>query len=531
MKIANWITAAIKEKSFLLVILIAFFLLKGCSSSFNNSQHSPETLITTNSIKANLEFLASDELEGREATTRGEKLAAMFISSELKKYSVKPFYDDYLQEYDLNSISADTESKVEFFNSIGDKTTLNYFGDFIADRRYSVTTKGNYKLVFAGFGITAPEFNYNDYANLNVAGKIVVVADDEPYSTDSSYFEGEKDSKYSKESFKVSLAKSLGAAGIIRIPSNFYLKNWDRIKAFAKEESVSLPGEKREKLLNLIFNEESLSHLFENEEKSFVDIKNLIHDNKPLLPFKLNKEVEVNLILNEEIKKSYNVVGIIEGNDSLYRNEYVAIGAHYDHVGIKDGKVYNGADDNGSGTVALLEVAGAFSKTGENKRSILIVFHGAEEKGLLGSEYFTENFDNINNIIAHINIDMVGREHIDTIYSVGSGKLSSEFQRLVEEVNSQTVNFVFNYKFDDPKDKEKIYYRSDHYNYAKYGIPIVFFYDYMLEDYHKHSDEVDKINFEKIRKAAILVYNIALRTANLNQRIKTDNKEVSQTAN
>jgi Zn-dependent M28 family amino/carboxypeptidase len=128
-------------------------------------------------------------------------------------------------------------------------------------------------------------------------------------------------------------------------------------------------------------------------------------------------------------------------------------------------------------------------------------------------------------------MDMVGREHIDTIYSVGSGKISPQFQKLVEEVNSETVNFVFNYKFDDPSDRQKIYYRSDHYNYAKHGIPIVFFYDYMMDDYHKDSDETDKINFEKIRKTAILVYNIALRTANLSERLKSENKEVLQSAN
>lgn len=530
MKLDYRTLSAIKSRSFQLAILISFLLLKGCSSSFNE-QISPESIITTTSIKANLEFLASDELEGRESTTRGEKLAALFISSELKKYDIKPYYEDYLQEYNVFSISADTQSIVVITKSNGEITTLNCLDNFIADRKSSVTTKGKFKVAFAGFGITAPEFNYDDYSNLNVAGKIVIIKEGEPYSSDSSYFGGEKDSKYSKVSYKVSLLKNLGASGIITIPSNFYFKNWDRVKNYAKGESVSLPGISREKLLNLHFNEESLSHLLEGEKYSYTDIKNLIYDNKPLPAFDLTKEIEVDVVLNKEIKKSYNVVGIIEGNDSLKRNEYVAIGAHYDHVGVIEGKVYNGADDNGSGTAALLEIAKAFSKTRLNEKSILIVFHGAEEKGLLGSEYFTNNFNNIKNITAHINMDMVGREHIDTIYSVGSAKLSSEFQKLVEEINSQTVNFVFNYKFDDPADKQKIYYRSDHYNYAKYEIPVVFFYDYMLEDYHKHSDEIDKINFEKIRKTAILVYNIALKTANLNRRLTKDKNEISETAN
>jgi hypothetical protein len=529
MKIKYRTSAATVTRYFHLAAIITISLLNGCSSSFND-QFSPQNLISANSIKANLEFLASDELEGREAATRGEKLAALFISSELKKYGLKPFYGDYLQGYELNSVSADSESVVDILNINEDKITLNYLDDFIADRRSSISAAGKYKLVFAGFGITAPEFNYNDYTNLDVEGKIVVIADGEPYSSDTSYFDGEKKSKYSRDSFKVTLAKNSGAAGLITIPSDFYLNNWERIKNFSRGESVSFPNKKREKLLNLIFNEKSLSILFKDEKFSFDEIKNMIKD-KTLPVFDMDKEIEIEVKINDEIKYSYNVVGIIEGNDPQKKHEYVSIGAHYDHLGIQDGKVYNGADDNGSGTAALLEVAHAFAKTKSNDRSILVVFHGAEEKGLLGSEYFTDKFKDIENIIAHINMDMVGREHIDTIYSVGSGKISPQFQKLIEEVNSETVNFVFNYKFDDPSDRQKIYYRSDHYNYAKHGIPIVFFYDYMMDDYHKDSDETDKINFEKIRKTAILVYNIALRTANLSERLKSENKEVLQSAN
>jgi hypothetical protein len=531
MKIDYRILSEIKRKSFHLVILIVFFVLKGCSSSFNNQQFSPESLITANSIKANLEFLASDELEGREATTRGEKLAALFISSELKKYGVKPFYNDYLQGYDLNVTSVDPGSKAWIIDSAGNKKLLNYYEDFFVNRRSCVTTNGKYNIVFVGYGITAPEFNYDNYANLDVAGKIVVLYNSEPYSTDTSYFNGEKDSKYASTNYKISRAKELGAAGIISF-QKFYFKKWNLFKQYFNGNLMLPPKEvSKEKLPELIFNKISISGLLDSEKFSFEEIQSLIDNNKPFPVFNLKKEVEIDLNVTESVKKSYNVVGIIEGNDSLKKNEFVAIGAHLDHLGIIEGEVYNGADDDGSGIAAILEVAKTFAETRLNKRSILIVFHSSEEEGLHGSEYFTDNFDSIKKIIAQINIDMVGRENIDTIYSVGSGKLSSEFQKLVEDANYQTVNFVFNYKFDDPNDREKIYYRSDHYNYAKYGIPIVFFYDYMLEDYHKDSDEVDKINFEKIRKTAILVYNIALRTANLDQRLKIDNKEVTETAN
>ncbi len=506
------------------VIFLLLILHESCSPSYN--QISPENLISVYSIKANLEFLASDELEGREATTRGEKLAALFISSELKKYGVKPFYNDYLQGYDLNVTSVDPESKAWITDSAGNKKLLNYCEDFFLNRRSSVTTNGKYNIVFVGYGITAPEFNYDNYANLDVAGKIVVLYNSEPYSVDTSYFNGEKISKYASSNYKISRAKELGAAGIISF-EKFYLKNWNLFKQYFKG-SLMLPSKEvsKEKLLELIFNEISISAILDSEKFSFEEIQSLIDNNKPLPVFNLEKEVEIDLNVTESVKKSYNVVGIIEGNDSLKKNEFVAIGAHLDHLGIIEGEVYNGADDDGSGIVATLEVAKAFAEKRINNRSVLIVFHGGEEKGLLGSEYFTDNFDNINNIIAHVNLDMVGRESIDTIYSVGSGKLSSEFKNLVEEINLQTVNFVFNYKFDDPNDPEQIYYRSDHYNYAKHGIPIVFFYDYMKEDYHKHSDETDKIDFEKIRKTAILVYNIVLRTSNVDQRFRIDNKEI-----
>jgi|SRR5690554_3182044 len=499
-----------------------FFLLTlaGCSSS-KIDRRDPDSLISVNNIKANLSFLASDELEGREAATRSEKIAALFIASELKKYGVKPLYSDYLQAYELASTKTDSFSIVQLISK-NDTITLNNFENFIPGRKNSKSTEGKYKLVFAGYGISAPEFNYNDYAGLDVKGKIVIVAPNAPAAFDSLFSIGESATNYSDREIKISIAQKLGAAGIIEMPPDFFLKNWDRFAAFSKGESISLNNE-NERLLNLVFDEESLQILFNNEKYSFTDIKNLSDNSEPLPDFELSKEIYVSVKINSEKNKSYNVVGLIEGNDPEKKDEYIAIGAHYDHLGIRNGEVYNGADDNASGTSALLEIARIFSETRMNERSILIVFHGAEEKGLLGSDYFTSNFDKINNIIAHINLDMVGRGHIDTIYSVGSGKLSSEFKNFVEQVNEETTGFKFNYRFDDPSDRHRIYYRSDHYHYAKYNIPIVFFYDFMTEDYHKGSDEIDKINFEKIRKTALLVYNIALRAANYNGRFTLDN--------
>ncbi|RMD48342.1 MAG: M20/M25/M40 family metallo-hydrolase, partial [Ignavibacteria bacterium] len=220
-----------------------------------------------------------------------------------------------------------------------------------------------------------------------------------------------------------------------------------------------------------------------------------------------------------------NVVGILEGKDEKLKDEYIVLSAHYDHLGKRGNDIYNGADDDGSGTVTILDAARTLSIKKENKRSILFVFHTGEEKGLLGSRYFTEHFGNMDAIKANINIDMVGRGSVDTIYNIGSGKLSSEFYELVKNANEESVNIYFDYRFDDPNDPNRFYYRSDHINYARKGIPIVFFYDYMQKDYHKPTDTVEKINWEKIVKMVELTHTIALKTANLDTPLIIDKNE------
>ncbi|NNG26879.1 MAG: M20/M25/M40 family metallo-hydrolase, partial [Ignavibacteriaceae bacterium] len=238
--------------------------------------------------------------------------------------------------------------------------------------------------------------------------------------------------------------------------------------------------------------------------------------------FSLNKKVRFDYKVYKEIRNSRNIIGIIEGTDEELLDEYVTFGAHYDHVGIKEDEIYNGADDNGSGTVAILETARRLSLLNKNQRSILVIFHAAEEKGLLGSKYLTNNGAFMEDLVVNINVDMVGRESIDSIFCIGSDKLSIELYELVQVVNDETVELVLDYTFDDPNDPNKYYYRSDHYNYAKQGIPIVFFYDHMLEDYHQPTDDVEKINFKKIEKISTLITELALRISNLDHKLVVD---------
>lgn len=239
----------------------------------------------------------------------------------------------------------------------------------------------------------------------------------------------------------------------------------------------------------------------------------------------------LNKMSNDGLSDSENIWAFIEGSE--HPEEIVVVSAHYDHVGIKKGEVYNGADDDGSGTVALLEIAQAFEKAKKEghgpKRSILILHVTGEEHGLHGSRFYSENpLFPLANTVADVNIDMIGRRdeaHADSnnyIYLIGSDYLSTDLFNVCEAVNTKYTKLNLDYKYNDRKDKNRFYYRSDHYNFAKNGIPSVFLFNGVHADYHKASDEVDKIEFDALAKRAQLAFAIAWEIANRDERLVVD---------
>lgn len=240
---------------------------------------------------------------------------------------------------------------------------------------------------------------------------------------------------------------------------------------------------------------------------------------------------------------SRNVVAILKGSDPKLSAEYVAIGCHYDHVGVMgsgDGdRIFNGADDDGSGTVAMIEMAYALASGPKPKRSVIFVWHAGEEKGLWGSDYFTKNPTvPIKSIITQLNIDMIGRSKPagntnpankmltsqDGIYVIGSRKLSNELGNVVANVNKQLFDLNYDYHYDAPNDPEGLYGRSDHYNYARFGIPIAFFFDGVHEDYHQVGDEAHKIDYAKMERISRTIFATAWTLANRPNRPKVDAK-------
>jgi hypothetical protein len=234
----------------------------------------------------------------------------------------------------------------------------------------------------------------------------------------------------------------------------------------------------------------------------------------------------------ETLPDSENIMAYIEGSEKP--NEVIVISGHYDHVGMKKGEVYNGADDDGSGTVAVMEIAQAFQEAKKKgygpKRSILFLHVTGEEHGLFGSEYYSDHpVFPLANTVADLNIDMIGRDDPENrgkqyVYVIGSEMLSTELKKINEEANKKSVNLELNYKYDDPKDPQRLYYRSDHYNFAKHNIPVAFFFDGIHEDYHKPTDTPDKIDYPLLQKRTQLVFTTAWELANRPERIVVDGK-------
>ena len=248
-------------------------------------------------------------------------------------------------------------------------------------------------------------------------------------------------------------------------------------------------------------------------------------------------------MVRTETKWTQNVVAVWEGRDPVLKNEMVAVGAHYDHVGVNqnapgEDKIWNGADDDGSGTVAVLSIAEALAKSRlRPKRSILLVWHAGEEKGLWGAEYFNKfPTVDIKKVIAQLNIDMIGRSKKpgdtnpknvnltgeNAIYVIGSEMMSSTLGAVTKNTNDAFLKMTYDYKYDDPKDEEKFFFRSDHFHYAMNGIPIAFWFDGVHEDYHGPGDHADKIDYAKMQKVTRTIFLTMWELSDLRERPKID---------
>ncbi len=498
------------------LLLLALFTV---SEAWSQKKVTPQTFgnsITEEDLKKQLYTIAGPAMEGRETATEGQRKAAAYIEEQFRSLGLLPG----------NKGSYQMQFPVYRDSILGCRISVND-QQYVLNQDFQPALQINYSatqyfldVVLVGHGIV--DSAYDDYGDEDVKGKLVIILDGAP----DEYKKGKKNYFNATNNFaKIINARDKGAAAILLVSANFPRRGSSALGNMYVD----------------LYKDSYLPNTYSISEKM---AEAIMGDDWKILKEKSRKEkvnaktypVKTMLELNKTViyLQSSNVMGYIEGADK--KDEWLIITAHYDHLGKRDTVIYYGADDDGSGTVSVLEMAEAFTKAkaaGKGpRRSILFMTVSGEEKGLWGSEYYADHpVYPLEKTTANLNIDMIGR--IDTerkkadtanyVYVVGDDKLSTDLKPISEEVNKKYVKLVLDYKYNDPEDPNRIYYRSDHFNFARKGVPIIFYYDGMLKaDYHRPTDTPEKINYNLLKKRAQLVFYTAWEMANRDAMLKRD---------
>lgn len=492
--------------------------------------------ITENDLKAHLEFIASDFMQGRDFNTQtpGLDITADYLKAQCQKMGLKPGGECYFQKVEMVSVrpdAANTQFKLKAKNGGDNYIDQNIFA--LGGTNETTTLEGD--VVFAGYGWYNEETKYNDTEGLDIKDKIVVVM-----TRNLELAKEGKESDTGVEMKKMQKALMGGAKALVMVadPANPNPEFIQGVKKYADGGMFQLKGAKAKSFIpiQLVFGTEDLANeIIKESGKTLAQLQKEINESGEPKSFKIkNYSAEIKLGKQSDDIYGKNVVAIVEGSDPVLKDECVVFTAHYDHVGMEeDGKVYNGADDNGTGTVALLEIAEAFqSMKKKPKRSIVFAWVTAEEKGLIGSDYYAENpVFPLENTLADINLDMVGRSAEkepekgadinkqlagpNGLYIV-SGKQSTELMEISDKA-CEEMGLV-------PSDElsEAFLTRSDYYHFYKNGIPVLGLSTGLHDDYHQTTDELEKIDYNKMKRIAQYCFLVASEVANRKDRIEVD---------
>lgn len=521
--------------------------------------------ITPGDLREWLTFLSSDELEGRAVFTEGLGIAAGYIQGYLQAWGVKPGGDHggYLQTVRVRGVKVASHSTVTVRVGSESRTFKDREGITFPRNIGSKRTLTLDRVEFTGYGLDVP--GHTDLRGRNIEGAAVVfLGPNGPRDIDQQALRRVLTGRSRHAIDQLRAAAAIG-------PSTANTSGQGRGGASAAGAAVGRGGGAPRPAPDFTTTQRLdepippavtatdafFDFLFSKAPVHYDELKRKASDRDPLPSFRLDGvTLTFNVDADYEIVRTQlteNVIGIVEGSDPQLKSTFVVIGAHYDHVGYADAelnegkrpsppgrvspgaaddRIWNGADDDGSGTVAVMALARAFAQGVHPKRSLLFIWHAGEERGLYGSRYFTDYPTvPLDKIVAQLNIDMIGRNRDDkksetnTVYLVGSDRISTELDKISRDADqSLQPPLRLDYEMNDPSDPEQVYYRSDHYSYASKGIPIIFFTTGLHPDYHANTDDVSKIEFPKLTRVAQLVYETALRVANLDHPPVRDNK-------
>ncbi len=488
--------------------------------------------ITQEDLREHVTTLSSPQFEGRETGTPGNEKAAQYLMDELIGIGVQrvPGMPSFFQDVRFTWLK---------WENVGLKVNGNeykHMRDFLTvqDDNANLPNFQTDDILFLGYGID--DSTYTDYGRSQVNGKVIMIYKGEPLNKDSiSYVTGSR--SYSKWSSSISLkleaaARHKARAVLIVDPelSKTISSNRNRVLGqslyFDSPKAPTVPN-------HLYISVEVAKEIIGEKQEIFMKNLNTIRNTGLGRPQHLPADVLIQQHLTRNVVYSKNVLGFIPGIDSLLRDEVVVVSAHYDHLGKRGASIFPGADDNGSGTSAVLEVMESLLATKAEgvgpRRSVACIFFTGEEKGLLGSRYYSENpLIPLDQTVADVNVDMIGRvdkkheENPHYIYVIGSDRLSTELHYINEEVNSSFTHLDLDYTYNERDDPNRIYYRSDHYNFAKHGIPSIFYFSGLHDDYHRPSDTAEKLYYDKYETVARLIFHNVLEIANRDKRLEVD---------
>ncbi|MBE7177276.1 MAG: M28 family peptidase [Mucilaginibacter polytrichastri] len=497
--------------------------------------------ITPEDARKHLSILASDEFEGRETGKPGAMKAADYIAAEFKRLGLKPPVNgSYFQDIPM----VEAIANIQKFTV--DNQPFTFGEEFYLSGNPSPAKLNFSEVLFVGYGIS--DAQWDELKDLDLKGKaIVVINDGEPMKDGKSLVTGTSEASawsitrnkrvaaLADKGPALILAYSPRTAQVLKSYKEYFTQPQTMLKS-ALDKGAGKP-----QTLNI--DAKLADALVKASGKTITQLKSAIDSAGKPLSVSLKSQIVYESAPKITPVKAVNVLGYMEGKDKTLKNELLLLTAHYDHVGVlpetaenkNSDRINNGADDDGSGTTGVLEMATAFSKAkaaGKGpRRSILFMTVVGEEKGLLGSEYYSENpVFPLENTITDLNTDMIGRIDPDHeadsnyVYLIGSNKLSTDLHKISEQANSTYTKLNLDYKYNDPADPNRFYYRSDHYNFAKHNIPIIFYFNGVHADYHKPSDEVSKITFPMLAKRAQLIFYTAWDLANREKRPVVDVK-------
>lgn len=473
------------------------------------AQPNPE--ITADELRAHVKYLASDELEGRGSGTGGNRKAAEYIARHFKQYGLKPAGDTgtYFQEFEFVSALKLGDGNALSFEG-ADARTLTVEEDF-RPLGFSMNTTLSAHLVFAGYGISAPEKNYDDFKDIDITGKAVVVLRYGPDGNDPhSDFE-----KYTSLRNKARIARDKGAVALLIVigPAD----GDDDLIKLSFDNAFANSG-----IAAISIKRSAVEQLFKSAGRDMKSVQDSIKSSKTSIAFGIpGVSVRLKTDVVKIMGKTSNVLGLIEGNDPALATEVVVLGAHMDHLGYggpgsgslvpDDHAIHNGADDNASGSAALLELAGKLSVSRADKRSTLFAAFSGEELGTLGSAYYVNHpFFPLDKTVAMFNFDMVGRLENKTLTVYGTGT-SPTWSALLAQYNTDSL-FTLKLVADGfgPSDQAQFYAKD---------IPVLFFFTGTHNDYHKPSDDWEKLNYSGEESIVRYAYKMIADISSQSERL------------